>query len=85
MRDGDLAIISAPIDFLGVSYYRPATVGQRDEHDELRRGEERITDHPGVVSITTDRVARSSTGWPIDADGLFLHRLDRCQRADVEP
>lgn len=71
VRDGDLATISAPIDFLGVNYYRPATVGQRDEHDELRRGEERITDHPGVVSITTDRVARSSMGWPIDAGGLY--------------
>ena len=69
--DGDLATISAPIDFLGVNYYRSVTVGRRDVDDELRHGEERIDGHPGVVSITSDGVARSALGWPIDAGGLY--------------
>jgi len=71
VRDGDLATISAPIDFLGVNYYRPVTVGLRGEDDELRHGEERISAHPGAVSITRDGVARSAMGWPIDASGLY--------------
>ena len=71
VRDGDLATISAPVDFLGVNYYAPATVGLRGEDEELRRGEERIDGHPGVVSITpTDRAARTAMGWQIDAGGL---------------
>ena len=69
VQDGDLARISAPIDFLGINYYRPTTVGHRDLGDE-RRGEERIKGHPGAVSIIADGVAHSSMGWPIDASGL---------------
>jgi beta-glucosidase len=71
VRDGDLATISAPIDFLGVNYYRPATVGLRDEDDELRHGEERINGHRGAVSVSRDRVQRTAMGWPIDASGLY--------------
>jgi beta-glucosidase len=71
IADGDLATISAPIDFLGVNYYRPGTVGLRAEDDELRRGEDRIDGHPGAVSISLDGVRRSAMGWPIDATGLY--------------
>jgi beta-glucosidase len=71
IRDGDMAVISAPIDFLGVNYYRPATIGWRDESDELRSGEERISAYPGAVSVVPDSVPRSSMGWPIDASGLY--------------
>ena len=79
IRDGDLAVISAPIDFLGVNYYRPGTVGWRSEDDELRRGEQRISGYPGAVNVTIDGVPQSSMGWPIDASGLYdllvqLHR-----------
>src|ERR1700735_4989184 len=71
VRDGDLAVISAPIDFLGVNYYRPATVGMRAEADALRRGEERIGGHPGAVNITIAGVQRTAMDWPIDASGLY--------------
>ena len=67
----DLATISAPIDFLGVNYYRPGTIGWREEGDELRRGEERVTGYPGAVSVTRDGIKRSAMGWPIDASGLY--------------
>jgi beta-glucosidase len=71
IHDGDMDIISAPIDFLGVNYYRPGTVGWRAEDDELRRGEDRISGYPGAVSVTRDGIERSAMGWPIDASGLF--------------
>jgi beta-glucosidase len=71
IRPGDMATISAPIDFLGVNYYRPATVGLRGEQDELRSGEKRISGHPGAVMITPDDTPVSDMGWPIDASGLY--------------
>jgi beta-glucosidase len=79
VHDGDLTAIHAPIDFLGVNYYRPTTVGLRPPDDELRRGEDRVDGHPGVVSIASDSLARSAMGWLIDPDGLhdllvWLHR-----------
>jgi beta-glucosidase len=79
LHPGDMEAISQPIDFLGVNYYRPGTVGWRAEGEELRRGEQRIAGYPGAVSITLDDVPRSAMGWPIDASGLHdvlvqLHR-----------
>jgi beta-glucosidase len=71
IRDGDMGIISAPIDFLGVNYYRPGTVGWRAEDDELRRGEERIIGYPGAVAVTKDEIERTDMGWAIDASGLY--------------
>jgi beta-glucosidase len=71
IRADDLATISAPIDFLGVNYYQPATVGLRGEQDELRRGEERISGHPGAVFVTSDHLPRTDTDWPVDASALY--------------
>ena len=71
IRDGDMSTISAPIDFLGINYYRPGTVGWRPEGEELRRGEERVPGHPGAVNIIRDGIERSAMGWPIDASGLY--------------
>jgi beta-glucosidase len=70
--DGDLETISAPIDFLGVNYYAPQTLGWRDPSDELRRGEERLDARlPGIVSVIADDAPRSAMGWPIDAEALY--------------
>lgn len=71
VQGADLETIGAPIDFLGVNYYRTVAVGLRSEHDELRKGEERIPGHLGVVSATSEGAARSALGWPIDAGGLY--------------
>ncbi len=70
VHDGDLAAIAAPIDFLGVNYYRPTTVGLRGPEEELRRGEDRIAGHPGLVTVAADSLARSAMGWLIDPEGL---------------
>ena len=69
--DGDLGLVGAPIDFVGINYYRPNSIGWRDPDDQLLRGEERIEGHPGAVSVTPDGTAHNSMGWPIDAGGLY--------------
>jgi beta-glucosidase len=58
VQDGDLAAISAPLDFLGVNYYAPET----------------IRDAPGCGPLEVKRVPRpgelTAMGWEVDPDGL---------------
>jgi beta-glucosidase len=67
VRDGDLAIIRAPIDFLGVNYYNP----------------ERIAAAPTDLPLQARRVPAppptTAMGWEVDPDGLHqvLLRLRR--------
>jgi beta-glucosidase len=67
VRDGDLAVIKAPIDALGVNYYQPDLVGA------AKHGK------PGLVTPYPDgdKVEHHPTpgpvtdmGWPIDPTGL---------------
>jgi beta-glucosidase len=67
VRDGDLDVIRAPIDFLGVNYYNP----------------ERIAAAPTELPLQARRVAAppptTAMGWEVDPDGLHevLLRLRR--------
>jgi len=78
VHEGDMDLISAPIDFLGVNYYAPTVVGRRD-WSELRRNEQPLEGHPGVVTVFPEELARTSMGWLVDPDGLreLLLRLQR--------
>jgi beta-glucosidase len=71
IHDGDMATISAPLDFLGINYYNPVLVGLRDESDDLRSGERRVPAHPGVVTISLPDLPVTAMGWPVDAEGLY--------------
>ncbi len=83
VQDGDLEIISAPLDLLGVNYYNPVVVahfdgvGERSRADGHGKGggsawpgcdDVQFLDTPGV---------HTEMGWPIDASGLheLLARL----------
>jgi beta-glucosidase len=80
VHDGDLATISAPIDFLGVNYYRP---------QHLRAGDPanlRLREYPpvdgtadGVVEYYPDAMETTNMDWLIDPDGLhaLLVRLSQ--------
>jgi beta-glucosidase len=67
VRDGDLALIGAPIDFLGVNYYNP----------------ERIEAAPTTLPLQARRVPAlpptTAMGWEVDPNGLHevLLRLRR--------
>ena len=66
IRDGDLALVSAPLDFLGVNYYfrlhaRAAPFG----------GSARSASEIGVAQVQPSDVDTSGLGWPIEPDGLY--------------
>ncbi|MGN9809326.1 GH1 family beta-glucosidase [Micromonospora sp. BQ11] len=67
VRDGDLAAINAPLDFLGINYYRPNSVADRPESSDPLRADVRIP--PGVPVTAMD--------WPVQPDALtdLLHRV----------
>ena len=67
LHDGDLDVISRPLDFLGVNYYFPM----------------RVESDPAVVPIGASQpppvTPTTAMGWEVDADGLheLLVRLAR--------
>ncbi|MEV1172805.1 GH1 family beta-glucosidase [Nonomuraea sp. NPDC049784] len=74
IQDGDLALINAPIDLVGVNYYNPCVVeaGPGLPADAAWPGSE------GVRFATAD-APTTAMGWPIVPDGLsrLLVRLSR--------
>ena len=68
LRDGDLAVTSVPLDFLGVNYYFPARVRDvpHDEPDPVLR---RIDDIGAAAPLLADDEV-TEMGWPVDADGI---------------
>jgi beta-glucosidase len=58
VRDGDLAVISEPIDFLGINYYFP----QRVRSDPARQ--------PLEISPVLPPPPTTAMGWEVDPDGL---------------
>ena len=74
IADGDLHAISAPLDFLGVNYYRRLVV----RAGTARARPARFVGCEDVELVDTG-LPKSSMGWPIDPAGLheLLTRLAR--------
>ncbi len=71
IQDGDMDLISAPVDFLGVNYYSPIFIRQGDPSD-LRRFEEPVRGEvPGVVGYRPPALPVTPMGWLVDPDGLY--------------
>ncbi len=76
VSDRDLAVISTPLDVLGVNYYTPTLVDAADPADPAAPGpspwpacaDVRFVDQPGPAT---------AMGWAIDAQGLraVVHRV----------
>ena len=75
---GDLEAIASPVDFLGINYYRPHDLRAGDWSD-LRLGETRVPDMPGIVEYIAPETPCSALGWPIVPGALcdLLVRIDR--------
>jgi beta-glucosidase len=67
---GDMELISAPIDFLGVNYYRPTYVRLAD-WAQLRSDEMPLAGHPGIATYIPAGVSRTPMDWLIEPDGLY--------------
>jgi beta-glucosidase len=67
VQDGDLAVISAPVDFLGVNYYRPSIVAARTvpapDGWEVWPGDEHVEHVPQQGEHT-------AMGWAVDPGSL---------------
>jgi len=68
VRDGDLAAISVPIDFLGVNYYFRNTVVDGRRSSELTTAE-RYADLD-AATVLPPGVEKTAMGWPVEPDGL---------------
>jgi beta-glucosidase len=67
---GDMELIGAPVDFLGVNYYRTHYVRLGDWSD-LRLGESPVAGFPGLVHYQPPGVPRSAMGWLVEPDGMY--------------
>jgi beta-glucosidase len=75
VRGGDLEVIAAPLDFLGVNYYFPDTI-----MDAARSHEARVAGYGvplgeqfpdlRILSLETPGTDTTSMGWEVDASGL---------------
>jgi beta-glucosidase len=87
IHDGDIDVISLPIDFLGVNYYAPATIAARSRAAEARTagynvpaGEpDLISADLGAMQVGRPGYERTQMGWEIEADALceLLVNLNR--------
>jgi len=78
IRAGDMEAISAPLDFLGVNYYRPHYI-RRGDWSQLLLGESPVPAHPGFVEYLPPECPRTVMGWLVEPEGLHetLTRLHR--------
>ena len=67
-REGDLEVIGAPIDFLGINYYTPAVVADapHEEPDPAKRTAMDV----GVRQVERPELRRTTMGWPVDPPSL---------------
>jgi beta-glucosidase len=65
VREGDLATIAVPLDFLGINYYYRIHV--RDSSVPV---DARSAYQIGIETVTPDGAQRTGLGWPIEPEGL---------------
>ena len=76
IRSGDMELITAPIDFFGVNFYRAHYI-RSGNWDDLRHGEVPLAGHPGFVEYLRPDVDRTVMDWLIVPEALhdLLMRL----------
>ncbi|MFF5566972.1 GH1 family beta-glucosidase [Streptomyces sp. NPDC012623] len=84
VRDGDLALIHQPLDFLGVNYYSPTLVSHHEGpavHGSDGHGASEHSPWPGADHVAFHQTpgSRTAMGWTIDPSGLY-ELLTRVQR-----
>jgi beta-glucosidase len=85
IADGDMATISAPLDFLGVNFYSPLFLRSGDPADLRRYEEPARIPMPGVVEYGPPELERTAMGWLVDPSGLHDLLVDLSVRAPGLP
>jgi beta-glucosidase len=70
VHDGDMQLIGAAIDFLGINYYSPHYLKQADPTGS-HADETPVVGRDDVVSFKPLGVTRSAMGWIVEPDGLY--------------
>jgi len=68
---GDMEMIAAPLDFLGVNYYQPVHLRPGDPDHPGRDEEPPQPGIRGVVAYRPEGMELTAMGWLIDPDGLY--------------
>jgi len=68
VRDGDLATIAAPIDFLGVNFYFPGYVGVAAADGQPRAGERPL--EAGFVDVRPEGLPVTAMDWLVEPTSL---------------
>ncbi len=68
VRDGDLGVIGAPLDFLGVNFYSPHYVDLLRPDGEPRRGE--TVSGPGTVSVQPAGLPVTAMNWLVEPGSI---------------
>jgi beta-glucosidase len=71
VQDGDLAVIAAPIDFLGINYYRRILVQEGPSGEPM--------------TVLPEGVPVTSVNWPVQPDGLREVLVDLKSAYDLPP
>ncbi|NYI03642.1 GH1 family beta-glucosidase [Allostreptomyces psammosilenae] len=83
-RDGDLETISAPLDFLGINYYRPLLVA--DAPHQRQDPAARTAVDIRVREVPWEGVRHTTMGWPVVPDTFTELLLDLTARyPDLPP
>lgn len=85
VREGDMAIVSSPVDFLGVNYYMTTSVASTERLAEARQAgylapeslRSSATGPFGVAVVRRPWLEQTAAGWEVDPGGLtaMLQRL----------
>ncbi len=78
IAEGDLEVISAPLDFLGINYYFPMLVAARGREREATRvgfcvGRQEanpVDEDLGVIGVHRPEQPRTLMGWEVDAPAM---------------
>ena len=80
IRDGDLATIARPIDFIGINYYSPATVADESRAaaaasagygvPPVSRRDDPLMADLRAVGVDRPAFERTEMGWEVEPDGL---------------
>ncbi len=87
IRDGDLQVISRPIDFLGINFYSPGTVADASRAAQANAAGYCVPDEQPnpvsadlrVISVTRPAFPQTAMGWEIEP-GALTELLTRVRR-----